>query len=109
MLTRMVRRAESARAIRLAHQTVVSSNKEVPMDLDAIINILRPIPSEFHHNDYVDRAIAVAIKRIGELEHANVPTVTDIGLLGDSESPRQQAPEQASTGGLADSADPARA
>jgi hypothetical protein len=78
------------------------------MDLDAIINILRPIPSEFHHNDYATRAIAVAIKRIGELD-ANVSTVTNSGLLGDSESPRQQAPEQASTGGLADSADPIRA
>jgi hypothetical protein len=78
------------------------------MDLQTIINILRPIPSEFHHNDYADRAIAVAIKRIGELD-ADVSTPTDSGLLGDSESPRQQAPEQASTRGLADSADPARA
>jgi hypothetical protein len=79
------------------------------MDLQDIINILRPIPSEFHHNDHATRAVAVAIKRIGELEHANVPTPTDSGLLEDSEGFRQQAPEQASTRGLADSADPAGA
>lgn len=41
------------------------------MDLEDIINILRPIPSEFYHNDHATRAVAVAVKRITELEHAD--------------------------------------
>ena len=60
------------------------------MDTQRIIETLRAIPSEFHHNDYATRAIAVAIKRIKELENADIPADSITGLLADSESPRQQ-------------------
>lgn len=39
-----------------------------------LISMLKAIPAEFHHNDYATRAIAVAIKRIQEKQHANVRT-----------------------------------
>jgi hypothetical protein len=47
------------------------------MDLQTIIDILKPIPKEFHYNDGADRAIAVAIKRLEEAQHADVSTSSD--------------------------------
>jgi uncharacterized membrane protein YgcG len=79
------------------------------MDKHTIITLLKGIPAEFRHNDYATRAIYVAIKRIGELYDANILADSDNGLLPNGEVPRQQAPEQASFRGLADSANPSGA